>query len=139
MTSGSEPRNATIQENSTTEGEPQEGAENLPVATDSTSTTRMVVNFEQYQRITNMLVMHIQRHGSMSLPDLENWYLSQRESDGGIESSEDLRIQSRLIRKIIRRLITRDHVLIETEHNHVIVHPNYDLDNENSISSTARE
>jgi DNA replication licensing factor MCM6 len=98
------------------------------------------ISFEQYQRVTNMMVSHLQRHESgMSRTDLENWYLLEKEREGALSNSSDLEHHAKMIRRIIKRLIDHDHVLIETMPDHVIVHPNYDLENEDAITRNARE
>jgi hypothetical protein len=102
---------------------------------------KLRISRDQYQRTANMLVMHMQQKQdqSSSLTDLENWYLHEKEREGLLNTQQDLQHHTKLIKRILKRLVQQDHVLIETTPGQVIVHPNYDLDNENSLRRTAAE
>jgi len=87
-----------------------------------------------------MLVMHLQQSAAhnqnISRNELQNWYLSQKETEGALSGREDLAFQLELIQRILKRLIEKDHVLIESPDG-IVVHPNYDFDNEDSIRRAA--
>jgi DNA replication licensing factor MCM6 len=74
------------------------------------------VSFEQYQRDSNMLVMHLRRQERLTgqgikQAELVNWYLKEHT----YESEEDLVHATRLIRQIVQRLIDKDNVLLVAE------------------------
>jgi DNA replication licensing factor MCM6 len=115
---------------------PEETTEQAP----QSSEPKFKITFELYQRITNMLVSHLQHQDAgMTRSNLENWYLLEKEREGVLSNAADLEHHAKLIRRIIKRLIEHDHVLIETTPGHVIVHPNYDLENEDALTRNARE
>lgn len=93
------------------------------------------ISFQQYQRVANLLVLHLQGTGKATRDDLVNWYLAQREAEGALGSEEELLEQTKLIKKIVKRLLVKDRVLIRTKDDEIIVHPNYDIQNEGSVNS----
>lgn len=75
---------------------------------------KIVLNYEQYQRTANMLVLLLRRANKeegMKQIELIQAYLADREADGEIQNEEELIQQTGLLRSVIQRLINRDHVL----------------------------
>lgn len=99
---------------------------------------KVKISFEQYRRIANRLVLHLRQQGEISQQtysrdELANWYLNEREREGALASISEVEKENRLIRRVIRRLVDQDHVLVEASENNIIVHPNYDMDNDDPV------
>jgi len=104
------------------------------------------LSFNEYQRISNLLVLHLRRaeeaeeEEELKKSTVVNWYLKEIESE--IDSEEELVNKKGLIEKVIHRLVHYDHILIElsqaglkgsesasTEEEVVlVVNPNYILE-----------
>ncbi|XP_051943449.1 DNA replication licensing factor MCM6 [Hippocampus zosterae] len=104
------------------------------------------LSFAEYQRISNLLVLHLRRSEEAEEEEelkknaVINWYLKEIESE--IDSEEELINKKGLIEKVIHRLVHFDHILIElsqsglkgsepasTEEEAVlVVNPNYTLE-----------
>merc|ERR1711962_1554113 len=74
------------------------------------------LSFTEYQRISNLLVLHLRRAEEAEEEELKksavvNWYLKEIESE--IDSEEELVNKKGLIEKVIHRLVHYDHILIE--------------------------
>jgi hypothetical protein len=78
------------------------------------------------------LIRSCSQIADISRASLANWYLEEISDD--IPDEESLSQHSSQIRKIIRRLIEVDHVLIESEKDVLQVHPNYDMSNARPMS-----
>jgi hypothetical protein len=115
--------------------QPQEGETG---AEKDATASKLSISFEQYQRIANSLVLHIQ-HSTVpqSRSDLVNWFLKSRNEESEFTTPAELEYHQRLIKKVIKRLIERDGVLIESESS-IVVHPNYDLNNDDALRTTSR-
>nr|XP_039262507.1 DNA replication licensing factor MCM6-like [Styela clava] len=127
---------------------------NLPSGDSATTPAKKVqskISFEDYKRMSNMLVLHMRQKeeaaeeesgegdgGALKKSTLINWYLEQIAED--LESEEDLIEKKTVLEKVINRLVNRDHVLIElgqtglkdgeSAESHekdpiLVVHPNY--------------
>uniref|UniRef100_A0A0K0D3K8 DNA replication licensing factor MCM6 n=1 Tax=Angiostrongylus cantonensis TaxID=6313 RepID=A0A0K0D3K8_ANGCA len=96
----------------------------------------MKITFEKYKHLADMLVLHMRSdEEAMSEEDYEGvrqdslieWYLEMIE--GELETEEDLLTQRTICHRVIRRLVTEDHVLIEMDSDDknplLCVHPNY--------------
>ncbi|KAM7401191.1 hypothetical protein PAMA_005402 [Pampus argenteus] len=112
----------------------------------SQSKPSLRLSFTEYQRISNLLVLHLRRaeeaeeEEELKKSAVVNWYLKEIESE--IDSEEDLVNKKGLIEKVIHRLVHYDHILIElsqsglkgsesasTEEEVVlVVNPNYILE-----------
>lgn len=104
------------------------------------------LSFAEYQRISNLLVLHLRRaeegeeEEELKKSAVVNWYLKEIESE--IDSEEELVNRKGMIEKVIHRLVHYDHILIElsqaglkgsesatTEEEVVlVVNPNYTLE-----------
>ncbi|XP_053186356.1 DNA replication licensing factor MCM6 [Scomber japonicus] len=103
------------------------------------------LSFNEYQRISNLLVLHLRKAEEAEEEDelkksaVVNWYLKEIESE--IDSEMELVNKKGLIEKVIHRLVNYDHILIElsqaglkgsesagTEEVVLVVNPNYILD-----------
>jgi len=105
------------------------------------------LSFNEYQRISNLLVLHLRRaeeaeeEEELKKSAVVNWYLKEIEAE--IDSEEELVNKKGLIEKVIHRLVHYDHILIElsqaglkgsesasTEGEEVVlvVNPNYILE-----------
>ncbi|XP_071348719.1 DNA replication licensing factor MCM6 [Trachinotus anak] len=75
------------------------------------------LSFTEYQRISNLLVLHLRRaeeaeeEEELKKSAVVNWYLKEIESE--IDSEEELVNKKGLIEKVIHRLVHYDHILIE--------------------------
>nr|XP_057923280.1 DNA replication licensing factor MCM6 isoform X1 [Doryrhamphus excisus]XP_057923282.1 DNA replication licensing factor MCM6 isoform X2 [Doryrhamphus excisus] len=113
--------------------------------TDSQPKPSLRLSFAEYQRISNLLVLHLRRseeaeeEEELKKSAVVNWYLKEIESE--IESEEELINKKGLIEKVIHRLVHYDHILIElsqsglkgsepasTEEVVLVVNPNYILE-----------
>ncbi|KAM4669519.1 DNA replication licensing factor MCM6 [Amazona ochrocephala] len=105
------------------------------------------LGFTEYQRISNLLVLHLRKaeeeedDSSLKKSELINWYLKEIESE--IESEEELINKKKIIERVIHRLTHYDHILIELsqsglrgskeeetfdEDPYLVVNPNYLLE-----------
>ncbi|KAL2629746.1 hypothetical protein R1flu_014432 [Riccia fluitans] len=94
----------------------EEGADGQP--------KKMKITFEQFQKVTRALVMHLRQHedvpdvpddappAGMKQADLTNWYVGELNEQGAFESLADMANEYRQVRAIIQHLITREGVLI---------------------------
>lgn len=110
---------------------------------------KIVLTFEEYKSIANILVTHIQQvemrceeepadDAGLTKSELVNWYL--REVQQELETEEELVRQKFLVRKVIERLIHHDQVIIPLDRPGIeseemaepdpilVVHPNYVID-----------
>ncbi|RCN23904.1 hypothetical protein ANCCAN_30407 [Ancylostoma caninum] len=98
--------------------------------------SKLKITFEKYKRLADMLVLHMrsdeegvdeEEYEGVRQDSLIDWYLEMIEGD--LESEEDLNIQRTICQRVIRRLVTEDHVLIEMDSDEknplLCVHPNY--------------
>ncbi|VDD89778.1 unnamed protein product [Enterobius vermicularis] len=98
---------------------------------------KLRIKFENYKKISDMLVLHI-RHEEDNEPeesevwgvqeeDLVNWYLGMIEES--LETEDDYHVQKTICERVIKRLVHEDGVLIEVPAEsgspRLIVHPNY--------------
>ncbi|XP_061746986.1 DNA replication licensing factor MCM6 isoform X2 [Nerophis ophidion] len=103
------------------------------------------LSFAEYQRISNLLVLHLRRseeaeeEEELKKSAVVNWYLKEIESE--IDSEEELIHKKGLIEKVIHRLVNYDHILIQlsqsglkgseaagSEEVVLVVNPNYNLE-----------
>ncbi|KAK6048545.1 hypothetical protein COOONC_13950, partial [Cooperia oncophora] len=97
---------------------------------------KLKITFEKYKHLADMLVLHMRSdEEAVAEEDYEgvrqdaliDWYLEMIEGD--LETEEDLHIQRTICHRVIRRLVTEDHVLIEMDSDEknplLCVHPNY--------------
>ena len=116
----------------------------------SESSARFQLKYEEYVRITNMLVYHLKRteaadssedsdmsSGGTRKSELIDWFLEQIEDE--IATEADLEIRRLQLGGVIDRLVEKDHVLlaikaggmqtdgIASEDPYLVVHPNYVL------------
>ncbi|XP_026570430.1 DNA replication licensing factor MCM6 [Pseudonaja textilis] len=79
------------------------------------------LSFSEYQRISNLIVMHLRRSeeenddAALKKSELINWYLKEIESE--IDSEEELVNKKKVIERVIHRLTHYDHILIELTHS----------------------
>lgn len=98
--------------------------------------SKLKITFEKYKQLADMLVLHMRSdEESVAEEDYEgirqssliDWYLEMIEGD--LETEEDLNIQRTICERVVRRLVTEDHVLIEVDGSAedplLCVHPNY--------------
>lgn len=97
------------------------------------------MKYEDYLRITNMLVYKLRQHevesadGGMRSSELIDWYLEEIEEDIGTE--EELNDKKKQVCAVIERLARKDNVLLSIrqggglaefdEDSYLVVHPNY--------------
>uniref|UniRef100_A0A6Q2XUX7 DNA replication licensing factor MCM6 n=1 Tax=Esox lucius TaxID=8010 RepID=A0A6Q2XUX7_ESOLU len=79
-------------------------------------TTGQPMTFAEYRRISNLIVLHMQKiedvdESSLKKSELINWYLKEMESE--IESEAELVANKNVIEKVLHRLINYDHIIIE--------------------------
>lgn len=97
---------------------------------------KRTLSFAEYKRITDLVVMHLRgceergEGAGKTAAQLVQWYLDQCDA----ATEDDLARHSHLIALILKRLISKDHVLIEHYEEHedgaespalLTVHPNY--------------
>jgi len=98
---------------------------------------KIEIKFDDYSRISHLLVLHMRecekKHQSVKEGELINWYVEQKHKDGDIQTEQDIRQNTRLVRAIIHRLIDVDHILLvvkcvdpDVDERELEVHPNYD-------------
>ncbi|KRZ71967.1 Zygotic DNA replication licensing factor mcm6-B, partial [Trichinella papuae] len=125
----------------------QDAEQQIP--SDEQSSQKLKMSFEEYKRISSLLVMHLRSEeekqessGSeigMRLADLIAWYLTETCND--IDSEEELLETKSLVEKIVHRLIHHDNVLLmltddsastEDDENDpiIVVHPNFAFEND---------
>lgn len=117
-------------------------------STSTPTTNALTIRYEDYLRISNMLVYQLRRHESeveinatsddmqddlslgLKKSQLIDWFLEQIEEE--IDSEATLISKKRQVTAVIERLVKKDGVLIELSSNEkdsnesiVIVHPNY--------------
>eukprot|EP00741_Cyanophora_paradoxa_P016450 tig00020918_g15883.t1 len=99
------------------------------------SKPKMTMNYEQYARIANMICIHLRELEARQKPaltrkELVEWYLGEVD----LESEEELSEHVRIIKSVIRRLVSKDRVLVEVasetgendpDQQLLAVHPNY--------------
>ncbi|BBN08842.1 DNA replication licensing factor MCM6 [Marchantia polymorpha subsp. ruderalis] len=83
---------------------------------------KMKITFEQFQKVTRALVMHLRQKedsqpddapaAGMRQADLTNWYVGELNEQGAFESLSDMANEYRQVRAIIQHLITKEGVLI---------------------------
>ncbi|KRX82721.1 Zygotic DNA replication licensing factor mcm6-B, partial [Trichinella sp. T6] len=119
------------------------------IPSDEQSSQKLTMSFEEYRRISSLLVMHLRSEEEkqessgveigMRLTDLIAWYLTETCND--IDSEEELLETKSLVEKIIHRLIHHDNVLLmltddsastEEDENDpiIVVHPNFAFEND---------
>lgn len=97
------------------------------------------ITFEDYRKISNMLIMHMRdfeeknrdtEEGALRKKELIDWYLTQVEEE--IEGEQQMIAKKQITEKVIDRLVRTDNVLLEigagegTETSpYLVVHPNY--------------
>lgn len=136
-----------------TEAAPVSGQTNASSEAQQTmkQATGLKISYEDYKHIANLLVLHMRRleesgtegEDGIRRSELVQWYLSEIEDE--INSESELMQKKMLVDKVISRLVSRDHVLIElkitglkagasdgeeiSEQDPIlIVHPNYVID-----------
>uniref|UniRef100_A0A8C7E3R1 DNA replication licensing factor MCM6 n=1 Tax=Naja naja TaxID=35670 RepID=A0A8C7E3R1_NAJNA len=144
------------EEPSTEEPDDQDGVAISPWFINSNDSNKDVapkaslrLSFSEYQRISNLIVMHLRRseeeddEAALKKSELINWYLKEIESE--IDSEEELINKKKVIERVIHRLThyTYDHILIELTHSglkdsvevqsfdedpYLVVNPNYLLE-----------
>uniref|UniRef100_A0A3P8WSM9 DNA replication licensing factor MCM6 n=1 Tax=Cynoglossus semilaevis TaxID=244447 RepID=A0A3P8WSM9_CYNSE len=80
----------------------------------SQSKPSLRLSFNEYKRISNLLVLHLRRveeEEELKKSAVVNWYLKEIESE--IDSEEELVNRKGMIEKVIQRLVDYDHILIE--------------------------
>ncbi|KAG8453222.1 hypothetical protein GDO86_000015, partial [Hymenochirus boettgeri] len=85
-------------------------------AKDAVSKPSLRLNFTEYKRISNLLVLQLRKveeedDTSLRKSELINWYLKEIESE--IDSEEELVNRKQIIDKVIHRLVHYDQILIE--------------------------
>lgn len=95
--------------------------------------SNMSMKYEDYVRMSNMLVYHLRKRDSdndvgMKKSELMNWYLEQIEEE--VDSEEELMRKRKQVKAVLERLVHKDCVLIELRESRVndpilVVHPNY--------------
>jgi len=97
------------------------------------------ISFQDYSRISNLLVRHIRKfqEQSMKQGDMVSWYCDLITKTGDIHSTLELAQAGRLMRSIIKRLFETDHILLLVEDNSddkdkrlFEVNPNYDIESD---------
>ncbi|KAJ1361921.1 MCM DNA helicase complex subunit mcm6 [Parelaphostrongylus tenuis] len=96
----------------------------------------MKISFEKYKHLADMLVLHMRAdeeatgeedYEGVRQDSLIEWYLEMIE--GELETEEDLLTQRTMCYRVIRRLVTEDHILIEMDKDDknplLCVHPDY--------------
>ncbi|KAG6556139.1 hypothetical protein Mapa_002080 [Marchantia paleacea] len=83
---------------------------------------KMKITFEQFQKVTRALVMHLRQQedsqpddapaAGMRQADLTSWYVGELNEQGAFESLSDMANEYRQVRAIIQHLITKEGVII---------------------------
>lgn len=132
------------------QSDPNDDSQNLPQSQNE-SLSCLKISYEMYQTITNMLVIQLQREEArieagesegFRKSQLIEWYLEQIVGD--IETETEFFQRRMICEKIIDKLITIDHILIELKSpesqeveaeqekvepdNILVVHPDYVID-----------
>jgi len=90
------------------------------------------LSFAEYQEITTMIVRRIQEHTEqypgvddpgLSEEDLQNWYMEQVADQ--LQDDKDMEVEEIKIRRVIRRMLEKDRVLIKKADKTLKTHPNY--------------
>eukprot|EP00936_MAST-01D_sp_MAST-1D-sp1_P002238 g2238.t1 len=120
----------------------------------SKATVPIQISFEKYQAVANSIAIFLRKQeegGAQGVKqgDVVAWYLEQRVEEG-VETEDELIAERQFVNRIIRRLVTRDGVLVvleaedmetgehgensagapaevDEEERLIAVHPNYDL------------
>ncbi|KAG0238646.1 MCM DNA helicase complex subunit mcm6 [Actinomortierella wolfii] len=71
------------------------------------------MDYEEFERCKALLVSEVRKQdeSGMRLDDLVAWYLSMQEAEI-VENNMDIEVEEKVIRKVIRRLIKKDHVFL---------------------------
>ncbi len=107
----------------------------------SSERRQVPVSFEKYKRITELLVLHLNRLQELSSETtgmkqgmLIDWYL--KEHCGDIVGDEALMNERRVVRSVINKLVDKENVLLavlqekgvkDKDQRYLIVHPNKDI------------
>ncbi|XP_057657866.1 DNA replication licensing factor Mcm6 [Diorhabda carinulata] len=119
-----------------------------PTVTSTVTKKKMVLSFEEYKNISNMIVVHMRREESrmetedregIRRSDVVEWYLNQISDQ--IENEDELIEKKDMFEKVLDRLMYHDQIIIpltstglkgpsqiEEEDPVVVVHPNYVID-----------
>ncbi|CAG9832139.1 unnamed protein product [Diabrotica balteata] len=119
-----------------------------PEPTPTVTKKKMVLSFEEYKTISNMIVIHMRREESrmeaegkegIHRSDVVEWYLNQVADQ--IENEEELIEKKDMFEKVLDRLMYIDQIIIplnriglkgsdqqEEEDPMLVVHPNYVID-----------
>jgi len=100
------------------------------------------ISYDEYVKITNLIVMYLRKQEAQGVSglrqnDLINWYVKLKEQQGEVEGVEKIMELKRQVEKIVKRLGTKDGVLVVLPSNEngeessaenpiLSVHPNYD-------------
>ena len=103
---------------------------------DTDEHTQLRISFEEYKKISNMLILHMRDYeeknrddgeGALRKAALVDWYIGQVE--GELQSEQDMIGRINMTEKVIDRLVKVDNVLLEIEGEEadpfLVVHPNY--------------
>ncbi|WKY02714.1 hypothetical protein Q1695_016183 [Nippostrongylus brasiliensis] len=125
-----------VDEDKENEAEAPEGSGDADGKRAKIDQAKLKITFEKYKHLADMLVLHMRSdEDSVAEEDYEgvrqnaliDWYLEMIEGD--LETEEDLLVQRTICHRVIRRLVTEDHVLIEMDSDEknplLCVHPNY--------------
>ncbi len=104
------------------------------------------VAWEKYQRTAKMIAMHMRMNeddnpDGFKQQDVVDWYISQKDKSGALESTEDLKHETKLVRSVIGRLIKKEKVLLVVQQaanpndRILMVHPNYSTETPSSQAS----
>ncbi|KAJ8917378.1 hypothetical protein NQ315_002402 [Exocentrus adspersus] len=126
----------------------EEVNDETPVPSQTTQKKKMVLSFEEYKAISNMIVVHMRRDDArreeegkegMRRSDVVEWYLNHIADQ--IETEEELVEKKDMFEKVLDRLMYHDQVIIpltkvglkgseqeEGDNPFLVVHPNYVID-----------
>uniref|UniRef100_A0A915EBL1 DNA replication licensing factor MCM6 n=1 Tax=Ditylenchus dipsaci TaxID=166011 RepID=A0A915EBL1_9BILA len=106
---------------------------------------KLKLTFEQYKRLTNVLVMHmreeevrnddVQDWTGIKKAQLVEWYLELIESE--LKTEDDYHIRKTVMERLIHRLVKDDKVLVQVgqgEDPALLVNPNYVMEDEEWIA-----
>nr|XP_023030018.1 DNA replication licensing factor Mcm6 [Leptinotarsa decemlineata] len=123
--------------------------DSTPEPSQTVTKKKMVLSFEEYKALSNMIVVHMRREETrmeaegkegIHRSDVVEWYLNQIADQ--IETEEELVEKKDMFEKVLDRLIYHDQIIIpltrsglkgsdqeeETEDALLVVHPNYVVD-----------
>jgi len=131
-------------------GDGGEGGDEAVKKMDETSEEpeELTLNYLEYQRISNMIVMHMRREedkkeaagetAGEARKDLIDWYVAEVTGNKD-QALADSRKTTRLVRCIINRLVSVDNVLLQVGNDMLdaddqllMVHPNYNMEDDPS-------